>query len=102
MLPFMTTKTRKRKVATPWGAAAVVDEVTVRQRVDEREFAVVVELLEGAGGHRLARLAYTTDGVVRRGPVTLRGTDVRKLRKALAGHDELAALLDLGGGDRSA
>ena len=77
----MTTRATKRaKVTTPWGAAEVTDEVRVAQRAGERRFATVVQLLESAEGEPLLRFAYTTDGVARRGPVTLRVRDVDRLR----------------------
>ncbi len=70
-------------VATPWGAAVVVDEVSVPQRAGDRRFAVVAQLLETRGGERLIRFAYTTDGSARRGPVTMRARDLERLRAAL-------------------
>jgi hypothetical protein len=88
---------KKRKVATPWGAALVIGQVRVPQRSGDRRFAVVVELLESEGGEALVRIAYTTDGAVRRGPVTLRSRDVERLRSALAGQPALADALGLGG-----
>jgi hypothetical protein len=69
--------------ATPWGAAALVEEATVPQRVGDKRFAVVVQLLEAANGERLIRFAYTTDGSARRGPVTMRARDLERLRAAL-------------------
>ncbi len=87
-------KTRA-KAATAWGAASIVDEVTVPQRAGEKRFASVVQLLENERGERLVRFAYTTDGTARRGPVTLRAKDVEKLRAALAEHPELAEALRL-------
>jgi hypothetical protein len=83
--------------ATPWGAATVVDEVSVQQRAGDKRFASVVQLLE-AGGERLVRFSYATGGVSRRGPVTLRSRDLEKLRAEVAKHPELAAVLGLGGG----
>ena len=68
---------------TPWGAASLVEEVAVPQRVGERRFAVVVQLLESGSGELLVRFAYTTDGVARRGPVTMRARDLERLRAAL-------------------
>jgi hypothetical protein len=32
--------------ATPWGAASILDEVSVPQRVGEKRFGVLVQLLE--------------------------------------------------------
>jgi hypothetical protein len=42
------------------------------------------------------RFAYSTDGTARRGPLTLRGADVERLRKALAKKPRLRAALDFG------
>jgi len=56
------------KAATPWGPAALVDELTVRQQAGERRFASVVQLLEMPSGERLVRFAYSTDGLARAGP----------------------------------
>ena len=85
------------RAATPWGPAAVVDEVRVAQRAGEKRFASVVELLQGNGGELLVRFAYSTGGVARRGPVTLRTRDLERLRAALAAHPELARALGWGG-----
>ncbi len=72
------------KAATPWGSAAVIEELSLPQRVGERRFASLVQLLETPKGERLVRFAYTTDGTARCGPVTLRTNDLDKLRKGLA------------------
>jgi hypothetical protein len=69
--------------ATPWGSAALVEEAVVPQRVGDKRFSVVVQLLETRGGERLVRFAYTTDGAARRGPVTMRARDLERLRAAL-------------------
>jgi hypothetical protein len=90
------------KTTTPWGQAALVESLTVQQRAGERRFASVVELLEIAGGERLVRFAYSTAGVGRRGPVTLRARDLERLRVELARKPELARALDLGGRGGSA
>jgi hypothetical protein len=86
------------KAETPWGAATVIDQVVVPQRAGERRFSSLIQLLDGPTGERLVRFAYTTDGVARRGPVTLRARDVEQLRRALRGHPELQTMLALGGG----
>jgi hypothetical protein len=95
----VTTKERTTKVTTPWGAAVVTDEARVAQRSGDRRFATVVQLLEASDGEPLVRFAYTTGGVVRRGPVTLRMRDLEKLRSALSDRPSLAGVLDLIGGD---
>jgi hypothetical protein len=85
------------KAATPWGAATLVDELTLPQRAGDKRFASVVQLLETARGERLVRFAYTTGGAARRGPVTLRLRDLERLRAALTEHADLAEVLRLGG-----
>jgi hypothetical protein len=92
------TTPRAKTSATPWGPAQTVEQLTLRQRAGEKRFASVVQLLETEKGERLIRFAYTTGGVARRGPVTLRQRDVERLRAALAEHPALAEALGLGGG----
>jgi hypothetical protein len=89
------TKARIRTAATPWGAATVVEEVTVPQRAGDKRFSVVVQLLETQGGERLIRFAYTTEGSARRGPVTMRARDLERLRAALERAPVLGAALGL-------
>ena len=84
------------KAATPWGSATVVEELRLQQRAGDKRFASIVQLLEDARGERLVRFAYATDGIARRGPVTLRARDLAKLRTALADTPQLAAALGLG------
>ena len=81
------------KAATPWGAATLVEELSVPQRAGEKRFATIVQLLENERGERLLRFAYSTGGTVRRGPVTLRGRDLDRLRAALAEQPRLAEVL---------
>jgi hypothetical protein len=80
-------------ITTAWGKATVVDEVKLQQRAGEKRFASLVQLLENEKGEWLVRFAYTTDGVVRRGPVTLRRGDLQRLRTALGEHEALAEAL---------
>jgi len=84
------------KVATPWGPATLVEELTLAQRAGEKRFASVVQLLEGAKGERFVRFAYSTGGTARRGPVTLRARDLARLRDQLGKHPELAEALGIG------
>ena len=88
-----TDRARTASAATPWGAAAILEEVSIPQRVGERRFAVVVQLLETGSGERLVRFAYTTQGAARRGPVTMRVRDVERLRAALERAPVLGAAL---------
>ena len=83
------------RTATPWGAATVVDELTLPQRAREKRFASVIQLLESARGERLIRFSYSTGGAARRGPVTLRARDLERLRARLEDHPELAEALRL-------
>jgi hypothetical protein len=84
----MATVTARRApkpatAATPWGAASLLEEAAVPQRIGDKRFSVIVQLLEAPNGERLIRLAYTTDGSARRGPVTMRARDLERLRAAL-------------------
>jgi hypothetical protein len=62
----------------------VVERVSVPQRVGDKQFESVVELLDGGKGERLVRFGYATGGVVRRGPLTLRLRDLARLRRTVA------------------
>lgn len=86
------------KAETAWGRAAIIDEVALQQKAGDKRFASHVQLLEGEKGEVLVRFAYSTDGVSRRGPVTLRARDLARLRAALADHPRLAAALGFSGG----
>ena len=81
------------KITTAWGTAKLLEEVRVQQRAGQKRFASVVQLLEDEKGEWLVRFAYTTDGTARRGPVTLRGVDLERLRDDLGDHPALAAAL---------
>ena len=83
------------KVTTPWGSATVVEELTIPQDEGEKTFASIVQLLESGEGEPLVRFAYTTGGVARRGPVTLRAQDLERLRAGLREHRRLAQALGL-------
>ena len=85
----------EKTAATPWGPAELVDELTVRQQAGDKRFASVVQLLQTRNGERLVRISYTTDGIARRGPVTLRERDLVRLRQGLAKHPDLAGALGL-------
>lgn len=80
-------------VTTPWGAAQSIEEVSVPQRSGQRRFSSIVQLLESESGERLVRFAYTTGGVARRGPVTLRARDLSRLHAALERAPALRAAL---------
>jgi hypothetical protein len=80
-------------VSTPWGPATPLEHVRLHQQAGDKRFSSLIELLETDRGERLLRFAYTTDGVVRRGPVTLRVRDLVRLRKELAKRPALAGAL---------
>lgn len=85
------------KAATPWGQATVLEELRVPQRAGDRRFETIVQLLEDGKGGELVRFAYSTGGTARRGPVTLRGRDLERLRAQLAARPRLAGALGLDG-----
>jgi hypothetical protein len=80
-------------ISTPWGPATLVEQLRLPQQAGDKRFASVVELLENDRGERLVRFAYSTDGTIRRGPVTLRERDVARLGKELAKKPALADAL---------
>jgi len=88
-------KTRTIRAATPWGSATLVEELRLPQQAGDKRFSSLVQLLETGKGERLVRFAYATDGVARRGPVTLRPRDLERLRSALAKHPGLEEALRL-------
>jgi len=83
------------KAATPWGPATLLEELQLPQQAGGKRFSSLVQLLETGKGERLVRFAYATDGVARRGPVTLRSRDLERLRGALARHPGLEEALRL-------
>ena len=83
------------RAATPWGPATLLEELKLPQQAGDKRFASLVQLLENAKGERLVRFAYATDGVARRGPVTLRLRDLERLRSSLARHPGLEEALRL-------
>jgi hypothetical protein len=81
------------KISTPFGPATLVEQVSLPQKVGDKRFSSHVELLETDRGDRLVRIAYSTDGTIRRGPVTFRARDLERLRTALAKAPALAEVL---------
>jgi hypothetical protein len=84
-----------KTAATPWGAATLVEELSLSQKVGDKRFASLIQLLETPKGERLVRFAYATEGTARRGPVTLRASDLDRVRKELAKHPGLKETLRL-------
>ncbi len=89
----------KTTVRTPWGKVTRIEEVSVPQRAGDHRFSTVVQLLEDERGERRVRGAYTTEGVGRRGPVTLRRRDLERLWTAMARAPALRAALVPEAGD---
>jgi hypothetical protein len=87
--------TKVTRAATPWGPATLLEELKLPQQSGDKRFASLVQLLETADGERLVRFAYATDGVARRGPVTLRSRDLERLRRELEKHPGLRETLRL-------
>jgi hypothetical protein len=87
-----------KKTETPWGPATILEEAKVPQQVGGKRLSSVVQLLETKSGEALVRIAYTTDGIARRGPVTLRPRDLERLRASLGSGSALAEALGWGGG----
>jgi hypothetical protein len=83
------------RIATPWGKAALVDEVRVQQRAGDKRFSSLVQLLQSEDGELLVRFAYATGGAARRGPVTLRARDLERLRAAIRERPELTEVLGM-------
>jgi hypothetical protein len=79
--------------STPWGPATVIEEVSLPQRQGDRRFAALLQLLETPSGEVLVRVAYSTGDTARRGPVTIRGRDIERLRAALERAPRLQAAL---------
>ena len=73
----------------------MLEELKLPQQAGDKRLASLVQLLETGKGERLVRFAYATDGVVRRGPVTLRAKDLERLRTALSKHPGLEEALRL-------
>ena len=93
MLPIMATSS---KIATPWGAATLVEEVALAQQAGEKRFSSLVQLLQTETGEHLVRFAYGAGGSARRGPVTLRAKDLERLRAALEERPALSSVLGFG------
>lgn len=82
-------------VTTAFGSAEVAEQVTLKQRANGKQFTTLVQLLEDGKGDWLVRFAYSTGGTARRGPVTLRGSDLERLRVALRKTPRLRAVLGI-------
>jgi hypothetical protein len=82
-------------VTTAFGRAELVEEVKIPQRASGKAWSTHVQLLEDERGESFVRFAYSTGDTARRGPVTLRRTDIERLRKSLDGKPRLRAALGI-------
>ena len=80
-------------ITTAWGRAELVEEISLPQSNDEKNFVSHVQLLMDDDGEPLVRFAYSTSDVARRGPVTLRLADLKRLAKGLEKTPKLRAML---------
>jgi len=80
-------------ITTAFGQAELVEEVAVAQSCELKEFSTHIQLLKGVNGDELVRFAYSTDATARRGPVTLRMADLKRLAKALTKTPKLRGCL---------
>ena len=94
-MPKTVRAPKPTTVTTPWGRATVLEELRVAQRVGDRRFETILQLLEDGKGGDLVRFAYSSGGPVRRGPVTLRPRDLERLRTELRSRPRLAEALGL-------
>ena len=81
-------------ITTAFGTAKLVEAVSLSQTANGKSFATLVQLLEGEEGETLVRVCSSTGGVARRGPVTFRRADVRRLAKMLAKAPRLKAVIE--------
>jgi hypothetical protein len=84
-----------RLVTLPWGKARVEEEVAVEGSASgERRVEVGITRLRAKDGdEQLIRFFYRADGWTRRGPLTLRESEIDDLAKALSNAPELRAIL---------
>lgn len=80
-------------ITTAWGRAELVEEIALPQSNDDKDFVSHVQLLMDEQGDPLVRFAYSTSDVARRGPVTLRLADLKRLAKGLEKTPKLRAML---------
>jgi hypothetical protein len=80
---------------TPWGRAALVEEVTVEHELDGRAHEGVVQLLELPEGEQLVRFGARAEGAPRLTCLTLRADDLHALEEKLLEAERLAQILRL-------
>lgn len=80
---------------TPWGRAAVVEEVAVEHDTGERRYDAIVQLLETRAGVQLVRFGSRAQGAHRLACLTLRADELQALEEALIETERLASVLRL-------
>jgi hypothetical protein len=80
---------------TPWGRAAVVEEVAVEHDTGERRYDAIVQLLETRDGVQLVRFGSRAEGAHRLACLTLRADELQALEEALIETERLASVLRL-------
>lgn len=78
---------------TAFGNANVTEEIRLPQSANGKKFETRVQLLETEDGESLVRVCYTTDGIARRGPVTVRTADLKRLARLLEKTARLRAVI---------
>jgi hypothetical protein len=80
---------------TPWGRAAIVEEVAVEHDTGERRYDAIVQLLETRDGVQLVRFGSRAQGAHRLNCLTLRADELQALEEALIETERLASVLRL-------
>jgi hypothetical protein len=80
---------------TPWGRAAIVEEVAVDHDTGERRYDAIVQLLETRDGVQLVRFGSRANGAQRLNCLTLRADELQALEEALIETERLASVLRL-------
>jgi hypothetical protein len=80
---------------TPWGRAAIVEEVAVEHDTGERRYDAIVQLLETRDGVQLVRFGSRAQGAHRLNCLTLRADELQALEEALIETQRLASVLRL-------
>jgi hypothetical protein len=81
--------------STPWGRAAIVEEVAVDHDTGERRYDAIVQLLETRDGVQLVRFGSRANGAQRLNCLTLRADELQALEEALIETQRLASVLRL-------
>jgi hypothetical protein len=81
--------------STPWGRAAIVEEVAVDHDTGGGRYDAIVQLLETRDGVQLVRFGSRAHGAHRLNCLTLRADELQGLEEALVETERLATVLRL-------